>query len=215
MRAAGRKPRSQEPKAPEVGPQSKDQINLTGEASRLMPSADGFLPGYNAQAAAAVDTMLIIAATLTQHAHGQQQIKPMLSELQALQNPLGKPATLLADHGYFSKDNVQACVNQKIAPRMALGRQLHHLPLEPRLTPDAPEPDTTDPRVNMAWAVKTQRGRALYGKRNSTVEPVFGIIKQVLGFRPFSLRGLDAVAGEWKLVTMAFNLNRMQVVVAG
>ncbi len=67
----------------------------------------------------------------------------------------------------------------------------------------------------MAWKLKTQSGRALYGKRRSTVEPVFGIIKQVLGFRQFSLRGRDAVAGEWKLVTIAFNLKRMQVLAAG
>jgi len=67
----------------------------------------------------------------------------------------------------------------------------------------------------MAWKLKTQSGRVLYGKRKSTVEPVFGIIKQVLGFRQFSLRGLEAVTDEWKLVTMAFNLKRMHVLAAG
>ena len=106
-------------------------------------------------------------------------------------------------------------MKQKIAPLIALGREAHHLPLEQRLTPDAPEPETSDPLVKMAWKLQTQDGRALYGKRKSTVEPVFGIIKQVLGFRQFSLRGLDAVTGEWKLVTMAFNLKRMQVLAAG
>jgi transposase len=215
VRAAGKKPRGQEPKVPETGPQSKDQINLTDEESRIMPSADGFIQGYNAQAAVDVDTMLIIATTLTQHTNDKQQIEPMLSELQALQNTLGKPDTLLADNGYFSKDNVQACVKQKISPLIALGREAHHLPLEQRLAPDVPEPESTDALVKMAWKLKTQQGRALYGKRKSTVEPVFGIIKQVLGFRQFSLRGLDAVAGEWKLVTMAFNLKRMQVLAAG
>lgn len=213
--AAGKKPRGQEPKVPEVGPQPKDQINLTDEESRIMPSADGFLQGYNAQAAVDVGTMLIIATTLTQHTNDKQQIEPMLSELQALQNTLGKPDTLLADNGYFSKDNVQACVKQNISPLIALGREAHHLPLEQRLAPDVPEPESTDALVKMAWKLKTQQGRALYGKRKSTVEPVFGIIKQVLGFRQFSLRGLDAVAGEWKLVTMAFNLKRMQVLAAG
>jgi hypothetical protein len=215
QRDAGKKPRGQEPKAPEVGPKAKDQINLTDEESRIMPSADGFVQGYNAQAAVDVGTMLIIATTLTQHTNDKQQIEPMLSELQALQDTLGKPDILLADNGYFSKDNVQACVKQKIIPLIALGREAHHLPLEQRLTPDAPEPETLDPLVKMAWKLKTQRGRALYSKRKSTVEPVFGIIKQVLGFRQFSLRGLDAVAGEWKLVTMAFNLKRMQVLAAG
>lgn len=213
--AAGKKPRGKEPKVPEVGPQSKDQVNLTDEESRIMPSGDSFIQGYNAQAAVDVDSMLVIATTLTQHTNDKQQIEPMLSELQALQDTLGKPETLLADNGYFSKDNVQACVKQNITPLIALGREAHHLPLEQRLAPDMLQPESADALVKMAWKLKTQRGRALYGKRKSTVEPVFGIIKQVLGFRQFSLRGLDAVAGEWKLVTMAFNLKRMQALAAG
>lgn len=190
LRAAGKKPRGKEPKAPETGPKAKDQINLTDEESRIMPSADGFVQGYNAQAAVDVGTMLIVATTLTQDTNDKQQVEPMLSELKALQDNFGKPETLLADNGYFSNNNIQACVKQKIEPLIALGREAHHLPLEQRLMPDAPEPE-------------------------STVEPVFGIIKQVLGFRQFSLRGLDAVTGEWKLVTMAFNLKRMQVLAAG
>ncbi|MGZ5031488.1 MAG: IS1182 family transposase [Methylobacter sp.] len=215
LRATGKKPRGKEPKAPETGPQAKDQINLTDEESRIMPSANGFIQGYNAQAAVDVDNMLVVATTLTQQTNDKQQVKPMLSELKALQDSLGKPETLLADNGYFSNNNIQACVDQKIAPLIALGREAHHLPLEQRLTPDAPEPKSTDPLVKMAWKLQTQSGRALYGKRKSTVEPVFGIIKQILGFRQFSLRGLDAVTGEWKLVTMAFNLKRMHVLAAG
>ena len=215
LRATGKKPRGIEPKAPETGPKAKDQINLTDEESRIMPSADGFVQGYNAQAAVDVDSMLVVATTLTQHTNDKQQVEPMLGELKALQDNFGKPETLLADNGYFSNNNIQACVKQKITPLIALGREAHHLPLEQRLTPDAPEPETEDPLVKMAWKLKTQSGRALYGKRKSTVEPVFGIIKQVLGFRQFSLRGLDAVTGEWKLVTMAFNLKRMHVLAAG
>lgn len=76
------------------------------------------------------------------------------------------------------------------------------------------ESETANPLVKMAWKLKTQSGRALYGKRKSMVEPVFGIIKQVLVFRQFSLRGLDALVGEWKLVTMDFNLKRMHVLAA-
>lgn len=211
LRAEGQKPRGKEPKAPETGPKAKDQANLTDEESRIMPCGDSFIQGYNAQAAVDVDSMLIIAATLTQHTNDKRQIEPMLSELQALQDTLGKPETLLADNGYLSKDNVQACVKQNITPLIALGRETHHLPLEQRLAPDMLEPESADALVKMAWKLKTQQGRALYGKRKSTVEPVFGIIKQALGFRQFSLRGLDAAAGEWKLVTMAFNFKRMQV----
>jgi transposase len=215
LRAAGKKPRGKEPKAPETGPQAKDQINLTDEESRIMPSADGFVQGYNAQAAVDVDSMLVVATTLTQQTNDKQQVEPMLSELKALPDNFGKPQTLLADNGYFSNNNIQACAKQKITPLIALGREAHHLPLEQRLMPDAPEPETADPLVKMVWKLQTQSGRALYGKRKSTVEPVFGIIKQVLGFRQFSLRGLDAVTGEWKLVTMAFNLKRMHVLAAG
>ncbi|MGZ8173503.1 MULTISPECIES: IS1182 family transposase [Methylobacter] len=214
-RATGKKPRGKEPKAPETGPKAKDQINLTDEESRIMPSANGFIQGYNAQAAVDVDSMLVVATTLTQQTNDKQQVEPMLSELKALQDSLGKSETLLADNGYFSNNNIQACVDQKIAPLIALGREAHHLLLEQRLMPDAPEPESTDPLVKMAWKLQTQSGRALYGKRKSTVEPVFGIIKQILGFRQFSLRGLDAVTGEWKLVTMAFNLKRMHVLAAG
>jgi hypothetical protein len=78
-----------------------------------------------------------------------------------------------------------------------------------------PEPESSDPLVKMSWKLKTQSGRALYGKRKSTVELVFGIIKQVMGFRQFSLRGFDAVTGEWKLGTMAFNLKRMHLLAVG
>ena len=214
QRAAGQKPKGKEPQAPETGPQAKDQINLTDEESRMMPSAQGFVQGYNAQAAVDVDTMLVLAATVTQASNDKQQVEPMLDELGALPESLGTVETLLGDNGYFSQANVQACVDRKITPLIALGREAHHLPLAERLAPDAPPPETDDPVIKMAHELKTQKGRALYGKRKCTVEPVFGIIKQVMGFRLFSLRGLEAVSGEWKLVTMAFNLKRMHVLAA-
>jgi hypothetical protein len=211
LRAAGQKPKGKEPKAPETGSRAKDQINLTDEESRIMPSAQGFVQGYNAQAAVDVDTMLVLATTVTQAPNDKQQLEPMLDELGALPDALGTAETLLADNGYFSQDNVQTCVDRNITPLIALGREAHHLPLAERLAPDAPPPDTDAPVIKMAHELKTQTGRALYGKRKSTVEPVFGIIKQVMGFRQFALRGLEAVSGEWKLVTMAFNLKRMHV----
>ena len=214
QRAAGQKPKGKEPQAPETGPQAKDQINLTDEESRMMPSAQGFVQGYNAQAAVDVDTMLVLAATVTQASNDKQQVEPMLDELGALPESLGTVETLLGDNGYFSQANVQACVDRKITPLIALGREAHHLPLAERLAPDAPPPETDDPVIKMAHELKTQKGRALYGKRKCTVEPVFGIIKQVMGFRQFSLRGLEAVSGEWKLVAMAFNLKRMHVLAA-
>lgn len=214
QRQAGKKPRGPEPKLPETGPKDRDQVNLTDEESRIMPSHDGFVQGYNAQAAVDVDSMLVVATTVTQQTNDKQQVEPMLAEFKALPDSLGKPQALLADSGYFSSDNVSACCEQKIEPLIAVSRDSHHLPLEERLAKDAPEPQTNNPVEKMAWYLKTKAGKACYAKRKSTVEPVFGIIKQVLGFRQFSLRGLDAVAGEWKLVTMAFNLKRMYLLAA-
>ncbi len=211
QRQAGQKPRGQEPQPPTTGPQAKDQINLTDEESRIMPSAQGFVQGYNGQAAVAAETMLVIATTLTQATNDKQQLEPILKELDALPDGWGAVATLLADNGYFSQANVKACLDQGMTPLIALGRDSHQGPLAERLAPDAPPPTTDDPVLQMAHTLKTQAGRARYGQRKGTVEPVFGIIKQVLGFRQFSLRGLAAVSGEWKLVTMAYNLKRMHV----
>ena len=180
-----------------------------------MPSHEGFVQAYNSQAAVDVDSMLIVAATLTQQTNDKQQVEPMLDELDKLPPKLGKPDTLLADNGYFSQNNVKACEDRNITPLMALGRDAHHLPLEERLAADVPAPDSDDPVVKMAHTLKTRQGRALYGKRKCTVEPVFGIIKQIMGFRQFSLRGLQATSGEWKLVAMAYNLKRMHVLMAG
>jgi hypothetical protein len=214
-RAAGHKPRGKEPQTPKTGPQAKDQINLTDEDSRIMPSHEGFVQAYNGQAAVDVESMLIVAATLTQQTNDKQQVEPMLNELDKLAAHFGKPNSLLADNGYFSQSNVKACDDRSITPLIALGRDAHHLALEERLAADAPEPQSDDPVVKMAHTLKTKQGRALYGKRKCTVEPVFGIIKQIMGFRQFSLRGLQATSGEWKLVAMAYNLKRMHVLAAG
>ena len=118
--------------------------------------------------------------------------------------PLGRNESALMDNGYFSAANVGACAGQGIEPLIALGREAHHLSLDERFGPDAP-------MKKMAWRLRTKDGRDSYAKRKSTVEPVFGIIKHVMRFRQFSLRGLAAVTGEWTLVTLAFNLKRMNV----
>ncbi|WP_427501198.1 IS1182 family transposase [Methylomonas sp. MED-D] len=215
QRQAGQKPRGPEPKAPVAGPKPDDQINLTDEESRILPSHEGFVQGYNSQAAVDVDTMLIVATTVTQQTNDKQQVEPMLAELKKLPDALGQAEALLADTGYFSAANVQACERNRIEPLIAMGRDSHHRPLAERLAPDAPEPTGDDPLEKMAWYLKTREGKARYAKRKCTVEPVFGIIKQVLGFRQFSLRGLDAVTGEWKLVAMAFNLKRMHILARG
>lgn len=174
-------------------------------------SGGGFEQAYNVQAAVDTETMRVLATGVTQQTNDKQQVVPMLDAVAALPETLGRVEGAAMDNGYYSAANVQACLDLEIEPLIALGREAHHLPLEERFGPDAPEPDTADPVVKMAWRLKTKAGRARYAKRKATVEPVFGIIKQVMGFRQFSLRGLAAVAGEWTLVTLAFNLKRMPV----
>ena len=208
--ASGRKPGGKPPAPPSPGPLPADQINLTDEDSRIMPVAGGgFEQCYNGQAVVAAGSLLVIAADGVQAANDKQQLEPMLSKLAALPEDLGAPATMLADNGYFSAANVAACAAAGIEPLLALGRQSHHPSLAERFAAAPPAPDDPTPVEAMAHRLATPAGKTLYGLRKQTPEPVFGIIKSVLGFRQFLLRGLAKVRGEWSLVTMAWNLKRM------
>ncbi len=208
--AAGRKPRGRPPAPPVAGPGPTDQVNLTDAESRIMPvPGGGFEQCYNAQAVVAAGCLLVVANAVVQAANDKQQVEPMLAELGALPERLGEVETLLADSGYFSEANVQACAAAGIDPLIAMGRQPHHPPLAERFAPDPPSPDEPTPLEAMAHRLRTREGKKLYALRKHTPEPVFGIIKSVLGFRQFLLRGLDKVRGEWNLVTMAYNLKRL------
>ena len=208
----GRQPGGRPPQPPVAGPGRKDQVNLTDADSRIMPLAGGgFEQAYNAQAAVAAGSLLVVAGDVVQAANDKQQIAPMLDRLGRLPPALGKPATLLADNGYFSEANVNACAEAKIAPLIALGRERHHLSLGDRFAAAPPSPDNPTPLEAMAHRLATPEGRQAYALRKHTPEPVFGIIKSVMGFRQFSLRGLEAAKGEWNLVTMAWNMKRMFV----
>ena len=133
----------------------------------------------------------------------------MLDKIGALPEELGKPECLLADTGYFSATNVAACAQAKIEPLIAMGRQPHHPPLAERFAAASEAPEYPTPVEAMAHRLKTPAGRALYALRKQIPEPVFGIIKSTLGFRQFSLRGLNGARGEWDLVTMAWNIKRI------
>jgi transposase len=208
--ATGQKPRGRPPVPPVEGPGSADQVNLTDGESRIMPMpGGGFEQCYNAQACVAAGSLLVVAQNVVQAANDKQQIEPMLDKLAALPPELGQVETLLADTGYFSVANVQACVAADIDPLLAMGRQPHHPPLAERFAPDPPPPEQPTPLEAMAHRLRTQEGKKLYALRKHTPEPVFGIIKAALGFRQFLLRGLDKVRGEWNLVTMAYNLKRL------
>ena len=198
--ATGKKPSGKPPRPPTQGPLLTDQINLTDEESRIMPVAGGgFEQCYNAQAAVAEGSLLVVAIDVVQASNDKQQLEPML----------GKAETLLADIGYFSAGNVAACEAAGIEPLIAMGRQPHHPPLAERFAYPPPAPKNPTPVEAMAHRLKTPEGRKLYSLRKQIPEPVFGIIKSVLGFRQFLLRGLDKVRGEWSLVTMAWNIKRM------
>ena len=211
--ATVKKPAGRPPRAPVEGPLPTDQVNLTDEESRIMPVAGGgFEQCYNAQAAVAVGSLLVIAADVVQAPTDKQQLEPMLGTLADLPDELGNVETLLADNGYFSENNVNACASAGIDPVIAMGREAHHPSLDERFAgpPPSPPKDPT-PLAAMGHHLKTPEGKKLYALRKQTPEPVFGIIKSVLGFRQFLLRGIDNVRGEWNLVTMAWNMKRMFV----
>lgn len=207
----GKKPRGRPPEPPSGKVDDKEQINLTDEDSRIMPAAGGgFEQCYNAQAAVAAQSMLIVAHDVTQAANDKKQLVPMVEQLKALPKALGRLRHLLADNGYLSEANVGACAAAKIEPLIALGRERHHVGWRKRFAP-APKapPASATALAKMAHRLKTPKGKALYALRKQTPEPVFGIIKSVMGFDQFLLRGFDNVKGEWNLVTMSWNIRRM------
>jgi len=210
--ATGKKPRGKAPEPPIETPRTTDQINLTDEESRIMKVAGGgFEQCYNAQAMVAEGSLLVVAHDVVQAPNDKQQMAPMLSKLADLPDELGRADVMLADTGYFSAANVQGCETAGIEPLIAPGRQNHYPSLNERFAAPPPLLDNPTSVERMAHRLQTPAGKKLYAKRKHTPEPVFGIIKSVLGFRQFLLRGLDNVRGEWSLVTMAWNLKRMFV----
>jgi transposase len=209
---SGKKPGGKPPAAPEPGVKDSDQINLTDEESRIMPVAGGgFEQCYNAQAGVDAATMLVVASTLTQAPNDKQQIQPMIKVLQEQAPKLGDAQSLIADTGYCSENNVKACEEAKIEPLLSVARQDHHPHWRERFTEPAPLPEDATAMQAMTHRLSTIAGKAAYAIRKQTVEPVFGIIKSVMGFRQFSLRGLRKVTGEWHLVCLAWNVKRMAV----
>ena len=208
----GKKPGGKPPAPPSAGVRPTDQINLTDADSRIMPATGkGFEQSYNAQAAVDTESMLVVATDIAQVANDQHQVVPMLEALAQLPDELGRVKRLLADSGFFSAANVESCVAAKIEPLLAAGREAHHPHWEDRFTEPAPLNEPASALERMKHRLKTRRGRKLYGLRKQTVEPVFGIIKSVMRFRQFLLRGLAGAQGEWKLVTMAWNIKRMAI----
>lgn len=214
-RQTGRMPRGRAPKPPTPGPRDKDQYNFTDPESRMMKhsSSEGFEQDYNAQIAVDQDSLLIVGESLSNHPTDQQEVEVTLDSIPP---DLGIPDAAALDAGYFSEANIAIFERLAIESYIATGRDPHHPSWWERFA-QLPQPPGEDAsaKVKMAYKLKTAIGKAIYGLRKCTVEPVIGIIKEVLGFRQFSLRGEKAVAGEWCLVCLSFNLKRLHSLLQG
>jgi transposase len=210
-RQSGRKPRGPGPQPPTPGPRAQDQYNFTDPESRIMKNSTntGFDQDYNAQIAVDQDSYFIVGLSLSNHPNDQAEAAPTLASIPP---EVGTPRAAALDNGYFSAANIEVFQSRGIEPYIATGREPHHRSWQERFaaqSASAPPSADASPTVQMAYKLQTELGKAIYAARKSTVEPVIGIIKEALGFRQFSLRGLQAVAGEWCLVCLAFNLKRL------
>jgi transposase len=208
--STGKKPTGKAPQPPKEGPRDKDQYNFTDPESRIMKVRGGFEQSYNAQAAVEITKMLIVGQHVTDQANDKQQLIPNLAALSPAAGQVGKA---LVDTGYYSQAAVLTAEAGDHAPTIyaAMARQSHGrsvAQLEVRADPP-PLPATATVAERMTHRLDTAEGKQLYGLRKQTVEPVFGIIKQAIGFRRFLLRGQEKAGLEWTLVTTSYNLKRL------
>jgi hypothetical protein len=164
-----------------------------------------FVQGYNVQAAVDATAQVIVAAEVTQETTDHRQLLPMLDQVE--KNLGRKPQAASADAGYWSEANATDDRVAEIDLHIATGRDKH----EPTpATASGPPPDhQATAKVAMRHKLRTEAGHAIYKMRKAIVEPVFGQIKEQRGFRRFSLRGLNNVRCEWKLVCLASNLRKL------
>jgi len=201
----GKKPRGKTPEPPSETPGGSDQYNFTDPESRIMKTSRGFDQCYNAQAAVNED-MLILGAYSNTHANDKEEFIPVVASVAA---ELGAIITAVADGGYFSENNVLMIQRQGIEPIIATAREKHNSFLENYLKKQDMVNEGITVIEQMNQRLKSREGGQIYKKRKQTVEPVFGIIKETLGFRRFSLRGEQQTDGEWSLVCLAYNLKRL------
>jgi Transposase DDE domain len=213
----GKPPRGRAPQPPTPGPAPKDQYNFTDPDSRIMKASagGGFEQAYNAHVVTNQATLLVLGARVSDQPTDVHELLPTLDAIPAV---LGPPSAVASDAGFFSAPNVAGCTARGIDPYIATGREAHRWVLEEVLrgAPAAsPVAAAATPRLQMAAKLRTPAGRAIYRLRKCTVEPVIGIIKETLGFRQFSLRGLANVRGEWLLVCLAYNIKRLHTLLDG
>jgi len=190
-------------------PADKDQYNFTDPESRIMMGADGFVQGYNAQAAVEPALQLIVGQRVTEAANDKEQLLPMIEVIE--QQSGRRPDAVLADSGYCSEENLErleaAEAAGKIEAFLATGKQKHGEHRQP--CPRGPLPKTANRVQRMKRKLQTKAGRAVYAARKAIIEPVFGQIKQGRGFRQFLLRGLEKVQSEWALVCLTHNILKL------
>jgi len=191
-------------------PKEKDQYNFTDPESRIMKGADGFVQGYNAQAAVEADFQLIVGQAVTQATNDKEQMMPMVETIEEQSGQ--RPEEILADSGYCSEKNLEALElvdqpEQKIDGYVATQRQKHGEYKE--FCPRGPLPKGATRVDRMRRKLKTKLGKAVYAARKAIVEPVFGQIKHARGFRQFLLRGIGKVRGEWSLVCLTHNILKL------
>jgi transposase len=196
---------AQEAGKEEGKPEDKKQYNFTDPQSRIMKGSDGFMQGYNCQAAVEENFQLIVGQTVTQQANDKEQLKPMVH---AIEEQAGqKPEEILADSGYCSQNNLKYLAQRHIEGYVATEGQKHGEDRPP--CKRGPLPKGAGPVERMKRKLQTRVGRRIYARRKAIVEPVFGQIKQVRGFRQFLLRGLEKVQMEWALVCLTHNILKL------
>lgn len=199
-------------KPPVETPKDTDQYNFTDPQSRIMKAGNGshFEQAYNAQAAVDTESRLIVGQRVTNAPNDKEQLVPTIRSVPV--EVVGAVEEVLADSGFASEEAIEA-VERDGGPTVyaAVERTSHHRTVEDlERRDDPPEPPPGARTLDrMRWRLRTREGRARYKLRQQTVEPVFGILKEALGFRRFSLRGLAKVGTEWTLVCLAYNLRRL------
>lgn len=211
-RATGKTSRGRKRKRPSRAMNPNAQINLTDDESRIMPSSDGFVQAYNVQAAVDCDSLLLVDVDVSQCPTDRTLLEPAIARLTALPKQLGSFTEVLADAGYFSTSNIEACERRQLTPYISIGRE-HHAGGLGRFREPPPLREDASAKDRMQHRLRTKQGREIYGQRKATIEPRFGNIKSVHGFRQFSLRGHEKVSGEWQIMGTSYNLKRMHTLI--
>lgn len=206
---SGKKSPGRPPQKPEEGPEDKDQYNFTDPESRIMKSGNGFDQCYNAQAGVDHDSRLIVGQSLSNSPNDQREL---VDTVDSIPDEIGTLDKGCADSGYLSESNIDAMIERGIDPYIAPGREVHHSFLEEKLQKPAVEEveKTKLSKIEkMKLKLSSKEGKEVYRFRKMTIEPVFGIIKEAMGFRRFSFRGQKKVTQEWGLVCLAYNIRRI------